>query len=75
MSCDNKKVNQHIILSCCEHGCQRNIGSNDSKFLCRACRKPLCVSCHTKTIDRTSRDNFYSQYVSYCDACIWFDMG
>ena len=42
---------------------------------CKSCGKPICKQCYDKTINRTKSSNFYNEYISWCDSCIWFDMG
>lgn len=59
------------ISRCCEPGCN-NIADSCA---CRSCKNSLCDSCYNNTIDRSKRMNFYISYTSYCDTCIWFDMG
>ena len=59
------------IPQCCEPGCN-NIPDN---HVCRSCKNSLCNSCYNHTIDRSKRMAFYIPYQSYCDTCIWFDMG
>ena len=64
------KVNKK--LTCCEPGCSSQCTEIHK---CRACNRCLCNKCYQHTVDRSTRENFYKQYVSYCDTCIWFDMG
>ena len=42
---------------------------------CIRCRKPLCNTCYELSMSRHLNNSFYKQYINYCDACIWFDMG
>jgi hypothetical protein len=35
----------------------------------------ICGPCSQMTITRAKRESFYCQYVNWCDACIWFDIG
>ena len=42
---------------------------------CKSCERPICKLCYDKTLNRTKSCDFYKQYISWCDSCIWFDMG
>ena len=59
------------IQRCCDPGC-KNITDG---AICRSCKKSLCESCYKHTITRASNIKFYIPYQSYCDTCIWFDIG
>ena len=58
---------------CCEIGCDIITNKNDMK--CTSCKRELCQKCYNDTIERAKNNPFYVQYKSYCDTCIWFDMG
>ena len=64
------KVNKKLI--CCEPGCNSQCMEI---YICKSCNKHLCNRCYQHTVDRSTREKFYKKYVSYCDTCIWFDMG
>ena len=70
------KSSAKSCAKCCEPGCSRIISADDKgKGQCKSCNRPLCGKCLSYSRDRAARNTFYVPYTSYCDTCIWFDMG
>ena len=57
-------------MECIE--CHKKIEKSDYK--CKSCSSPICNECYIKTLIR-GKNKYYLDYISWCDQCIWFDIG
>ena len=73
-------------VKCCEQGCNKVLNVSLSSAIgngkttgtigmCKCCRKPMCSNCLEYANKRATTNSFYVPYASYCDTCIWFDIG
>ncbi len=56
--------------------CSLLINPKDENFImCKnKCNNFLCEKCSKMTKTRGSKNSFYSEYIDWCDTCIWWEI-